>query len=81
LVLCRKELIKSTPTLLIIGAVIYLTRKLTSGARGQGVSVQLFINSVPEVLLIFSDIERLDVILTTALPGWLVTLLLVILQQ
>lgn len=31
-----KELIKSTPTLLIIGAVIYLTRKLTSGTRGQG---------------------------------------------
>lgn len=80
MVLCRKELIKSTPTLLIIGAVIYLTRKLTSGARGQGVSVQLFINSVTEVLLIFSDIERVDVILTTALLGWLVTLLLVILQ-
>ncbi|XP_073233396.1 mitochondrial inner membrane m-AAA protease component AFG3L2-like isoform X2 [Porites lutea] len=31
-----KELIRSLPTLLIIGAVIYLTRKLTSGTRGQG---------------------------------------------
>ena len=34
----RKELIRSLPTLLIIGAVIYLTRKLTSGTKGQGVS-------------------------------------------
>ena len=37
----RKELIRSLPTLLIIGAVIYLTRKLTSGTRGQGVSYMM----------------------------------------
>ena len=34
----RKEFIKLTPTLLIIGALVYFSRRLSTGARGQGVS-------------------------------------------
>ncbi|KAK2548150.1 AFG3-like protein 2 [Acropora cervicornis] len=57
-----KELIKSTPTLLIIGAVIYLTRKLTSGARGQGgifgvgQSTAKFYNKETTVKVRFKDV-------------------------
>lgn len=57
-----KELIKSTPTLLIIGAVIYLTRKLTSGARGQGgifgvgQSTAKFYNKETTVKVRFNDV-------------------------
>lgn len=57
-----KELIKSTPTLLIIGAVIYLTRKLTSGARGQGgifgvgQSTAKFYNKETSVKVRFKDV-------------------------
>ena len=35
-----KEFFKIAPTLLIVGALFYLTRKLSQGATGKGVSVQ-----------------------------------------
>ena len=33
-----KEFLKFAPTLLIVGALFYLTRKLSQGASGKGVS-------------------------------------------
>ena len=45
--LSRKEFLKLTPTLLIIGSVLYFSRRLSSGAKGQGVRIfmmKYFIN-------------------------------------
>ena len=37
---CRKEFLKLTPTILIIGAILYFSRRLSAGAKGQGVSIR-----------------------------------------
>ena len=49
-----KELLKLSPTLLILGAIIFFSRRLASGASGRGVSdISSFFPSVCHHLLLF----------------------------
>lgn len=57
-----KEVIKLTPTLLIIGCIVYFSRRLSSGARGQGgifgvgQSTAKFYNKETSVKVRFKDV-------------------------